>query len=247
MSSKVNRTGEQMINKYGTKVKIIEYISANNITVEFQDDYKYRTKTIYWAFKNNAVKNPYDKTACGVGYLGVGAYKPQTNDVRLPEYRLWKSVLNRCYGANNKKYPCYRGVTMCDQWHNFQNFAKWYNENYYEVEGEIMNLDKDILIKNNKVYSPDTCIFVPKRINILFVKNKQHRNGTYIGVIKDRNKYVAGINIKEKGSALTIGRYDTELEAFNAYKEYKERYIKQVADQYRNKIPKKLYEIIKLK
>ena len=61
--------------------------------------------------------------------------------------------------------------SVYEGWHNFQNFAKWYEDNYYEIEEEQMHLDKDILVKGNKVYSPDTCVFVPETINGLFVKS----------------------------------------------------------------------------
>ena len=235
-----DRVNEEVVNQYGTTIKILQYLDANNIVVEFQDEYKYRTDTTYWAFKNGAVKNPYDKTVYGVGCLGVGKYKPQTKDVKSPEYKLWKAVLNRCYGANNKKNPCYRGCKVCDEWLIFQNFAEWYNENYYSIDGENIHLDKDILIKGNKIYSPETCIFVPQRINALFVKNKDYRNGTVIGVMKNRNRYVA--NIFMEGKAVSLGRYKTEIEAFNHYKKVKEQYIKQIADEYKDKIPQKLYD-----
>ena len=82
---------------------------------------------------------------------------------------------------------------MTDEWLNFQNFAEWYEKNYYEIPGEIMCLDKDILIKRNKTYSPETCVFVSNRINNLFVKNDYNRGEYPIGVnlYKRTNKYRA--------------------------------------------------------
>lgn len=68
-------------------------------------------------------------------------------------------MIKRCY--NQKcllKDNTYRGCSVCDEWLNFQNFGEWYDENYYEVPNEVMDLDKDILHKGNKIYSPDNCV-----------------------------------------------------------------------------------------
>ena len=111
-----------------------------------------------------------------------------------------------------------------------------------------MHLDKDILIKNNKIYSPDTCIFVPQRINELFIKTNKLRGNLPIGVsyLKNINKFQANCKtFTKRGSASYsnyLGCFKTPLEAFNVYKQFKEKYIKQVADEYKNKIPQKLYE-----
>ena len=71
-------------------------------------------------------------------------------------------ILERGYSKLWKeKHPTYENVYVCEEWHNFQNFAKWYYNNYYSINEERMEIDKDILYKNNKVYSPDTCIIVP--------------------------------------------------------------------------------------
>lgn len=152
-------------------------------------------------------------------------------------------MLRRCYDKKEQEiHSSYVGCTVCEEWHNFQNFAKWYEENYYEIKNERMHLDKDILFKKNKIYSPDKCVFVPQTINSLFVKCDKLRKDSVIGVqIKKgrKNKYssVCSVNNKNK----TIGYFKTELEAFQAYKEFKENYIKQVANKYKDKIPEKLY------
>jgi hypothetical protein len=150
-------------------------------------------------------------------------------------------MINRCYNPYyiNKELS-YIDCYVCEEWHNFQNFAKWYEENYYEIEGEKMCLDKDILIKNNKVYSPDACIFVPERINQLFIKNKDYRNGYPIGVVPSTNgKYAGQVNYMDR----TIKKeFETIEEAFTFYKINKEQIIKQVADEYKDLIPEKLYE-----
>lgn len=80
-------------------------------------------------------------------------------------------MLNRCCsGKLHKRESTYINCKVCDEWLNFQNFSEWFKNNYYEVEGQRMELDKDILNKGNKIYSPNTCIFVPHNINNLFTK-----------------------------------------------------------------------------
>ena len=179
-----NRIGEENNNSFGTLMKIIDYENSRNITVEFQDEYKYKKKCQYCQFKEGCVHNPYDKTVYNVGYLGEGKYKTRDKKGHTRTYITWQSMLRRCYDAyyinrENSYIDCF----VCDEWLNFQNFAKWYEENYYECNNERMELDKDILIKGNKIYSPTTCIFVPQRINRLFTKSNKNRGEYPIGVL----------------------------------------------------------------
>ena len=231
------------------EMKIIEYNKAIDIVVEFQDEHKARVRTSYATFVKGNIKNPYHKSVYGIGYIGEGEYKTSENGVHTKAYVSWTSMIYRCYSSNYlSKFPSYIDCYVCDEWHNFQNFAKWYYKNYYEIDGEIMCLDKDILIKGNKVYSPETCIFVSNNINVLFCKRNKARGKYPIGVQwdKEKRKYIANCDIFDKETNKSrqkfIGRYDTIEETFLAYKQFKENYIKQVADEYKNLIPKELYE-----
>lgn len=239
---KINRVGETNRNFYGTLMKIIEYNGARDIVIEFQDEYKVRRKGDYKEFKNGCFKNPYDKSILDVGFLGEGKYNwKDSYDI----YEVWKSMLIRCYDPYYiNKEPTYKDCYVCDEWHNFQNFAKWYEENYYEVKEQRMCLDKDILNKGNKIYSPETCIFVPSRINILFTKRQ-----------RDRGEYPIGVGYREKYNnlqsrcctlngrvSLGIFPLNRPFQAFYTYKQFKENYIKQVADEYKDLIPKELYD-----
>ena len=109
-----------------------------------------------------------------------------------------------------------------------------------------MALDKDVLVKGNKTYSPNTCVFVPQNINVLFTKCNKARGKYPIGVsfYKDRNKYQAHCKIFSNGKSKqkNLGYYNNIDDAFYAYKQFKEDYIKQVADEYKDNIPNKLYE-----
>jgi hypothetical protein len=246
-NKKEERIGEIGFNKFNTEMKIIEYKDANHIIVEFQDECKYRTKTNYNSFKKGEVKNIYDKTIFSIGYLGKGLYNIDKNK---NIYKKWQSMLQRCYDPYYiNKNLTYKDCFVCEEWHCFQNFCKWWEEHVYDCNGEEMHLDKDILIKRNKIYSPETCLIVPKRINELFTKSDANRGKYPIGVnyhkrdeVYEANCSVLDENRKKK--KIYLGRFNNELDAFLAYKIFKENYIKQVAEEYKDLIPQKLYEAL---
>jgi len=232
------RLGEVNLNNKGSEMKIIKYNSSNSIVVYF-DKYNYTVETNYYEFKKGRISCPYDKTIYGVGYLGEGKYKKFIDNIATKYYVTWYSMLKRVY-SDHIRNPSYLDCIICEEWHNFQNFCKWYDENYYEIEGHEMHIDKDILIKNNKVYSPETCVFVPQHINNLFVKHNRQRGEYPIGVNKNCNKYISSCN--ENSCQKILGSFSTPELAFNAYKEYKEDIIKRTADKYKEQIPQKLYD-----
>ena len=102
------------------------------------------------------------------------------------------------------------------------------------------HLDKDILIKGNKIYSPETCCFVPQEVNILFIKNSKRREGLPIGVYKQKNSFVA--HLSKGKEQIYLGSFSTIEECFQAYKIAKEEYIKEMADKWKPLIHLKVYE-----
>lgn len=232
------RLGEIKNNNDGCIMKIVEYKRCDDIIVEFQDDIKYKVHTHYDNFKRGYVRNPYFRKEYGVGY--IGETKIYADKIRRKPYDCWHAMMSRCYSNKNKNNDIYKlkNCSICEEWHSYANFEKWFNKNYYEVDNEKMALDKDILIKGNNIYSPQTCIFVPIRINSLFIKSDKIRGSFAIGVTKRKNKerYVATSGGK------FLGGFKTEIEAFQKYKEEKEKNIKQIADEYKTKIPKILYD-----
>lgn len=247
MVAKIDRTGERNYNTFGSEMIIVRYKMRRDIDVYFPEYNWTAEKVRYDNFKNGQIKCPYERRYHGVGYLGEGKYKISENSKLTKVYDTWHHMLQRCYDEKyQKRQPSYKACTVCDEWHNFQNFAKWYEDNYYEIEGEIMHLDKDILIKHNKIYSPDTCIFVPNIINILFIKNDKSRGESIIGTHRLKNgKYVANCHLFNskigKSKNEHLGTYDTQEKAFEIYKYYKEKNIKEVADYYKDKILERLY------
>lgn len=149
----------------GYEIKIINYIDNHNVEFCFLDEYEYKSCTTLQNIKNGEVKNPFHRSVLGVGYYGDGIYGDRENGAKHPSYVTWFSMMNRCYGDKHKySQYSYKGCTVCEEWHNYQNFAKWYEDNYYNCEEEL-ELDKDIIIYGNKLYSPETCLFVPKLVN----------------------------------------------------------------------------------
>lgn len=241
MSKKIDRTGEVGYNNNGERMVIVRYGSAFDIDIQFDDGIVVEHR-VYDSFLKGNIKNPMTPSVYGIGYMGIGKFKSRDENGKLTKcYIVWQSMMKRCYDPKyQEKKPTYKGCTVCEEWWNFQKFAEWYYSNFYEIENEIMALDKDILHKGNKVYSPENCVFVPNSINVLFTKCDKARGKYPIGVIKRWNKYVARVN---KGNErIHLGLYDTPEEAFLAYKHAKEQYIKEVAEEYKDKIPNKLYE-----
>ena len=135
-------------------------------------------------FKNNIMKrrmeNMNNKLIYGVGICNKGKYNASINRKHTKCYTVWFAMLQRCYSDKyHEKHPTYIDCQVYKDWLYFQSFAKWYHENYYEIIGQKMALDKDILCKGNKIYSPETCIFVPQSINLLFTKTDAKR-GEYL-------------------------------------------------------------------
>lgn len=238
-----DRLGQIRKNNYGSMMKVVEYNNSLDIRVKFIE-HNYLTTSSWGEFIKGKIKSPYDKSVFKVGFIGIGDYKVWENDKMTPEYSTWRRMLERCYSPiEQKRSPTYKGCVVAEEWHNFQNFAKWYTDNYYEVKLDTMNLDKDILVKGNKLYSPKTCVFVPKRINGLFLKSTARRGSLPIGVyyVKDKNRYGSKFNIGNR-KAKFLGYFQSPEVAFNEYKFHKENYIKELAEEYKTVIPNNLYE-----
>lgn len=248
ISGKNDRLGEEKINHYGSPMKIIEYNKYGDVVVEFQDEYKAKVHTNYRCFSLGLTKNPYDKTVYGVGMIGK-KYPVSINKKITKEYTAWSGILDRCFEKDYKeKHPTYIDVTCCDEWLLYENFYEWLHsqENFDKwLNGSRWNIDKDILIKGNKIYSSDTCCLVSANVNNLFIKRDMCRGKYPIGVSKYDNGYMVYCNnplINNKREYL--GYYDTPEKAFNVYKSYKEKLIKEIAQIEYNKgnITRQCYE-----
>ena len=163
---------------YGS-LTVVKYINAHKVFVQFTST-KFTTWTRSDHVRDGRVKDQLHPFVCGVGFMGVGDYSRIANP---KTYRIWNSMLSRCYSEKEQlKCPTYIGCSVTKEWHNFQNFAQWYNDNY-PVGKDNYQLDKDIKIKGNKVYGPDTCLFVSHRDNMIEAQAKHYTFKSPEGVV----------------------------------------------------------------
>ena len=243
------RLGQEKYNHQNCLMKIVEYNNATDIVVEFQDKHKAKVHTQYSNFLLGNVKNPYYPSLFNVGIIG-NKYPISTNSKHIKEYNAWKGVLERSYDKKLKeKYSTYKNVVCCKDWLNYENFYEWLHsqpnfDKWYN--GKRWAIDKDILNKGNKIYSPENCCLVPHIINGLFVKGDARRGKYPIGVHKHINKFQALCNNPFVNKTISLGLYKTPHEAFQAYKKAKESYIKQVAQVEYDKgnITEQCYEVM---
>lgn len=160
-----NTTGQKYTTNEGYEVVVIDYIDKNTVLAKFVDIPDYHIWTNSTNLRNGQIKNPYHKTVFGIGYYGVGNFAARKNTVKTEEYIKWFSMFNRCYNEKvHMQLPQYKGCSVAEEFHSFQNFAEWYRKKIYPSEYKL-ELDKDLLIDGNKIYSPSACCFLPKEIN----------------------------------------------------------------------------------
>lgn len=246
---KLNHLNETKLNNQGCLMKIVEDNGSSNIVVEFQDEYKYRKHTIYANFKSGSIRNPYYPSIYGFGITGC-KYPTKENGVSTKQYNAWIDMLKRCFIEKTKdKQPSYKDVECCEEWINFETFCDWlYNQQNFDKwkNGCRWAIDKDILVKRNKIYSPQTCCLVPQNVNCLFLKREAERGEYPIGVrYREDDGFIAVCRNPFTDSAEELGYYSTPEKAFYlGYKPYKEKIIKQVAQiEYNNgNITKQCYQ-----
>ena len=223
--------------------KILKYNDKTNVEVQFLKT-GYETVVELGHIRNGNVKDPYVPSVCGVGVLGT-KYSPTVNGVLTKEYMLWCSMLKRCYSDTcKKKQPTYEGCEVSDNFLHYEYFYEWCHKQIgFGNEG--WQLDKDLLTKGNKIYSESTCIFIPREINQLLVKSTASRGKYLIGVCWDKTKkaFKASVN-KNKGKQEYLGLFNTEIEAFNVYKQAKEAFVKEQANKWKSQIDPRAYNAL---
>ena len=189
-----------------------------------------------------------NKLVCGLGNKGI-KYPAYINSKPIKEYTAWKTMLFRCTEKFWVTRPSYVGTTCSENFKSYTYFYEWCQKqigfNSKDGDGKQWCLDKDILIKGNKLYSEDNCVFVPNSVNNLLIKSDASRGEYPIGVCwcKSHNKFMVQCN-KGRGNTVRVTGFNTYQEAFKIYKTLKESYVKQVAEEYKHQLDLRVYNAL---
>ena len=154
------------------------------------------------------------------------------------------AIIRRLFKDKEKvKNLSYGDSSISEEWKDFENFRKWAIAQIGHQHSD-WHIDKDILIKGNKIYSADTCCFIPLRINILFTSRKAGRGDYPLGVCKSSNGKSYTAQSRDGKRKVHLGTYSNPEDAFYAYKTYKENLIKLVANEYKGIIADNVYEAL---
>ena len=215
---------------------ILEYKSKDNILIEFIKT-GYKTIITSSRIADGSIKDKLLPRIYNVGIVGI---KYPTN---TKHYTVWCSMLQRCYdkSLHTKINKTYKNCTISENFLHYEYFYEWCEKQVGFTDSHF-ELDKDLLIKGNSVYSEHTCVFVPREINIAMIKSNASRGSLFIGVTFDKvsDSYRSSVCIGN-GKRLDLGGFKTEIEAFNAYKQAKENYLKDLANKWKNQIDVKAY------
>jgi hypothetical protein len=230
-------------NSYGDCV-VIDYRDSKRVKVRFENT-GYETEVPSGNLRKGLVKDCLAKCVAGVGFLGVGKYICRVKGrsakdggyragCRTLEYVFWESMMKRVYNHQNEcMVRNYSDVSVCEEWHNYQNFAEWCQTQTGFKMG--FHLDKDLLLEGNKVYSPTTCCFIPPHLNAAITGMKHTNTTGYTGVVlTDTGRFLAGITMN--GVGINLGTYDTKQQASLMYKSIKNAYVNSLAIIYKDEI-----------
>lgn len=238
MKTKQIESGDVFPTNEGGSVTVVKYRGWDEVVVIHNDNHAHVTTVRADHLRNGRVRNPYHPSVFGVGFVGVGHHLPCVNRKNTQTYDTWNNMLERCYNPKfHARCPTYIGCSVHPDWHNFQNFAEWYERQYW---AECWQLDKDLLVDGNKVYSADTCTFVPSQLNTLLCDSGASRGDLPQGVSRDRKGYKAQIRVD--GKPHHLGMHATPDDAFQAYKLAKEANVKRMAEQYKCLIDPRVYD-----
>lgn len=221
----------------GGTITIGEIRNYREIIIQHNDSYGHIASVRLSHILTGNVFNPYRPSVRDRGYIGVGKYQSSVNGRNTKEYDAWRHMFTRCYSeVYHLKNPVYIGCEVTSSWWNFQVFAEWYcNTGYYDTDYQV---DKDLLIYANRLYSSGTCCVIPIDINSA-IQDKRFNRSLPTGVYKRGNRYIAQVS-----NALTksyIGMYETAEEASQHYIQAKRKHIKYLADTWREKIAPEAY------
>lgn len=183
------------------------------------------------------------KLLCGVAFNSGGKYKTWENGKNTKANPIWTAMVRRCYSSEQQiKQPSYIGCSIDENWHDYQNFAEWFYSHKYSDLG--YHLDKDLLIPDNRIYSPDRCCFVPRQLNNLTIDRKGDRGDLPQGVTWHKGSGVYHSRISVNGKRKHLGHYDNIEDAYQMYVVGKEKYIKHMAKNWQDRIADDVFQAL---
>lgn len=193
---------------------------------------------------DSGFKTPVCRTVYNIGYIGGGEYFCRNSEGLISkEYVVWANMLKRCYTkyTGDKSNGLYDDITVCESWHNYQNFAKWFNNKIkiFEDNNITPKLDKDLL--GGKEYSPENCVILPNVINCSISESRKTSKICH-GVTIVNSKFVA--SIMEDGVPIWLGTFSNLQDAFKAYIDSKEDRIRNLAKQYEYVLEDRAYNAL---
>ena len=226
---------------YGDVV-VLDYYNARDVAIKFLNTGNVR-KTGTSELKKGEIRDNEAFPVYKVGVMDI-PNELKRGQPNPREYSIWNGVRQRCYNENIRHLtPSYQEAEMSENFKRYSYFKDWCNKQIgFDQDG--WQLDKDILIKGNKIYSEDNCCFVPPEINTLILKADRIRGKYPIGVYEDKQAGKFKVRISVEGKQKHVGRYYCEKEAFYAYKVAKEQYIKEVANKWKGQIDVRVYEAL---
>ena len=235
--------GSTFVNRSGDTCVVEKYVNAREVYVTF-DGKPYTKPLRVGNLVRGEFENLYSPRVRGVGYLGIGEFSAKD---RL-EYQTWNNMLKRAYDHKTKEnQPSYKESSVCEEWHNFQNFAEWCNDQVgfrtTDNNGKCYQLDKDLIVLGSKIYSPETCCFIPQCLNLVVSKRVSNRKYP-TGVCFDTktNKFIASLT--KFGKYKFLGYFDNSEEAFQTFKVNKESYVAELAEKWKGVISDRVYKAL---
>lgn len=219
---------------------VLEYIDQNSVIVKFQATGGVRQTTTESILKGNVLD--YERPSVfGVGIVPE-QYRGQGTLSSMKSYKVWTNMLKRCYSQNDRDtYHTYNNCMVSARFLRFDNFDAWCSQQIgFGSKG--FELDKDLLSGANKIYSEDTCCFLPKEINSCLrgFKSKSIKTGVQYHT-RDKIYQTKGF---VEGEYVHLGSFKTEDEAFLVYKSFKEEYIRSLANKWKDQIDPRVYEAL---
>ena len=235
--------GKVCKSKLSGDFKILKYNDSRNVEIQFLNTC-FKMVARLGNIRSGNVKDRYLPSVHGIGIIGT-KYPVSEGGRDTKEYTLWKNMLKRCYNDTyKKKNQTYKDCEVSENFKSYEYFYEWCHKQV-GFGNEDWHLDKDLLIKGNKVYSESTCVFIPKEINSVLTKCTASRGENLIGVswCKKATTFKARVS-KNKGKQEHLGFFNTEIEAFNAYKQAKEIFIKEQANKWKSQIDIRAYNAL---